>query len=82
MKYPNTYFKLFLCKGVFPYDYLDSFEKFNELALPNRDAFFSTLRGEECQYMTLITQNAYGQLSDATLLKTISNTTWQAMCAN
>ena len=48
LKYANVDFKLLLRKGVFPYEYLDSFEKFNDPALPNRDAFFSTLRGEEC----------------------------------
>ena len=46
-KYPNADFKLLLLKGVFPYEYLNSFEKFNEPALPAREAFFSTLRGEE-----------------------------------
>ena len=47
-KYPNTDFKLLLRKGFFPYEYFNSFVKFNELALPACEAFFSTLRGEEC----------------------------------
>ena len=41
--------KLLLRKGVFPYDYLDSFERLNEQQLPPREAFFSKLRGEECK---------------------------------
>ena len=48
LQYPNADFKLLLRKGVFPYEYFDSFEKFNEPSLPNHNAFFSTLRGEEC----------------------------------
>ena len=42
LKYLKADFKL-LRKGVFPYKYLNLFEKFNERALPNRSAFFSTL---------------------------------------
>ena len=48
LKYPNAYFKLLFCKGVFLYEYFDLFEKFNEPALPHREAFYSTLQGEEC----------------------------------
>ena len=46
--YPNTDFKLLLRKGLSPYEYLDSFNKFTEPQLPPRESFFSTLRGEEC----------------------------------
>ena len=49
LQYFNVNYKLLLRKGVFPYKHLDSFEKFNEPALSNREAFLSTLRGEECQ---------------------------------
>ena len=47
-RYPNTDYKLLLRKGVFPYEYLNSFERFNDNQLPQRVNFFSTLRGEEC----------------------------------
>jgi hypothetical protein len=47
-RYPNTDYKLLLRKGVFPYKYLNSFERFNDNQLPQRVSFFSTLRGEEC----------------------------------
>jgi hypothetical protein len=47
-RYPNADFKLLLRKGVFPYEYLSSFDRFNDNELPPREAFFSTLRGEEC----------------------------------
>ena len=47
-RYPGTDFKLLLRKGVFPNEYLDSFVKFDDHELPQREEFFSTLRGEEC----------------------------------
>ena len=34
-------------KGVYPYEYMDSFDKFKERAIPNKiDAFYSSLTGE------------------------------------
>ena len=47
-RYPGTNFKLLLRKGVFSYEYLDSFVKFDKHELPLREEFLSTLRGEEC----------------------------------
>ena len=47
-EYANESFDLLLRKGVFPYDYLDRWEKLDEEQLPPRDSFFSKLRGEEC----------------------------------
>ena len=32
-------------KGVYPYDYMDSFDRFEETALPSQDSFFSKLSG-------------------------------------
>ena len=37
---------LLLRKGVYPYEYVDSFQKFQETNLPPIEAFFSTLRSE------------------------------------
>ncbi|VDH92233.1 Hypothetical predicted protein [Mytilus galloprovincialis] len=37
---------LLLRKGVYPYDYMDGFEKLQETKLPPREAFYSTLTGE------------------------------------
>jgi hypothetical protein len=34
---------LILKKGVFPYDYIDSFERLNENKLPSKDKFYSSL---------------------------------------
>ena len=39
--------KLLLRKGVFPYDWLDDFDKLNETQLPPKEAFYSKLRGED-----------------------------------
>ena len=40
--------KLLKQKGIFPYDWFDSFDKIDETALPPREAFDSTLRNEKC----------------------------------
>ena len=36
-------FGLIRRKGVYPYDYMDSFARFDEYRLPSQDAFFSKL---------------------------------------
>ena len=33
-------------KGVYPYDFMDSFEKFNQTALPTKDQFYSILNDQ------------------------------------
>ena len=33
-------------KGVYPYDYMDSFDKFNDKNLPSKEKFFCMLRDE------------------------------------
>ena len=38
--------KLMKQKGVYPYDYMDSFNKFSEKKLPNKDDFYSILNDE------------------------------------
>ena len=39
-------FTLMKKKGVNPYDFMDSFEKFDKRELPNKDDFFTLLRNE------------------------------------
>ncbi|XP_065667920.1 uncharacterized protein LOC136088173 [Hydra vulgaris] len=38
---------LFLKKGVYPYDWVDSVDKFNETQLPTKESFFSKLNDED-----------------------------------
>ena len=47
-KFPNTYqfcnrdinkFVLLLRKGFYPYEYMDRWEKFNEISIPDKEAF-------------------------------------------
>ena len=39
-------FVLSLRKGIYPYEYIDSWEKFDETALPSKEAFYSNLNLE------------------------------------
>ena len=54
-KFPDTYqfcnkdlnkFALLLRKGVYPYEYMDSWERFNETSLPDKESFYSNLNLE------------------------------------
>ena len=40
-------FILLLKKGVYPYEYMDNWERFDETLLPNREAFYSNLNMED-----------------------------------
>ena len=55
-KFPRTYkfcdgnpnkFVLLLRKGVYPYEYMDSWERFNETSLPPKESFYSELNLED-----------------------------------
>ena len=55
-KFPRIYkfcngdlnkFVLLLRKGVYPYEYMDSWERFNETSLPDKKAFYSELNLED-----------------------------------
>ena len=54
-KFKNTYsfcnndinkFVLLIRKGVYPYEYMDSWERFNETSLPSKEDFYSNLNME------------------------------------
>ena len=54
-KFKNTYsfcnndinkFVLLLRKGIYPYEYMDSWERFNEISLPSKEDFYSNLNIE------------------------------------
>ena len=38
---------MLLKKGVCPYGYMDSLEKFNEISLPDKESFYSELNKED-----------------------------------
>ena len=55
-KFKNTYsfcnndlhkFVFLLKKGVYPYEYIDSWEKFSEISLPSKEDFYSNLNMED-----------------------------------
>ena len=54
-KFPNTYqlcnkdlnkFELLLRKGVYPYEYIDRWERFKEESLPDKESFYGELNKE------------------------------------
>jgi len=46
-EFSNEKFDLMKKKGVYPYDYMDNFEKFNDENLPPKKEFFSILNNED-----------------------------------
>ena len=39
----NSKFSLLLQKGGYPYEYMDAWEKFNEISLPGKEGFYNHL---------------------------------------
>ena len=52
-RFSNTYdsdmdkFLILLRKGVYPYEYMDGWDRFNEKTLPNKESFYSSLMMED-----------------------------------
>ena len=44
----TSHFELIRRKGVYPYDYMDSFDRFDETELPSQESFFNKLFGSSC----------------------------------
>ncbi|XP_076291056.1 uncharacterized protein LOC143214203 [Lasioglossum baleicum] len=53
----NDDFNLLTRKGVFPYDYLASYDKLNDTCLPPREAFYNRLNGSEISNIDYIHAN-------------------------
>ena len=45
-EFKNEQFNLMKQKGIYPYDYMDSFKRFNETQLPEKQDFYSILNNE------------------------------------
>ena len=45
-EFKNEKFELMRKKGIYPYDFMDSFEKFDKTGLPTKDEFYSILNNE------------------------------------
>ena len=45
-RFKQEQFELMKQKGVYPYDYMDTFDKFNKTELPTKEEFFSILSNE------------------------------------
>ena len=68
-KFSNTYrfcnrdlnkFFLLLRKDVYPYGYMDSWEKFNETELPYKQSFYSELNKEVLLMKSMYMHKKYG----------------------
>ena len=60
--------RLLLKKGNYPYEYMDSFERFGETQIPEKEKFYSSLSGQgitDEDYKTMRTQSKSGRHSDA-----------------
>ena len=69
LKYTSAIFKdkaldLMSKKGVYPYDYMDSFDKFNQTTFPAKEQFYSQLNDE--QY-----KKKFGRVLPIHILRTI-----------
>ena len=61
--YPATDVELLMRNKVFSYDYLDSFARLDELALPSQEVFFNKLENVECTQVDYAhAQNVYHNL--------------------
>lgn len=45
--FPQDVFDLLMRKGVYPYDYFDGWDKYEETQLPSKEQFYNSLNGED-----------------------------------
>ena len=69
-RFANTYkfcdndinkFIMLLQKGVYPYEYIDEWDKFNEKVLPGKDSFYSNLTLENISEQIMLMQTTYSK---------------------
>ena len=65
--------KLVKCKGVYPYEWVYSFEKFDQSCLPGKECFFSSLKGKgisedeylrACRVWDVFSMKTFGEYHD------------------
>ena len=69
--------RLLLKKGIYPYEYMDSFERFAETKLPDKEKFYSSLSGKgitDEEYAHA--QEVWETFSDAKILEITMTCTW------
>ena len=54
-------FVLLLRKGIYPYEYMDSWERFNENTIPHKEAFYIKLNLKISQIRTMSMLKKYGK---------------------
>ena len=53
---------ILLLRDVYPYEYIDSWERFNEISLPDKEAFYSNLNMEVLQMLIIDMQKEYSKI--------------------
>ena len=68
--------ELVKCKGVYPYEWVDGFKKFDESCLPDKECFFSSLKGKgiseedylrACRVWDVFDMKSFGEYHDSYL---------------
>jgi hypothetical protein len=68
---PNEILELLVQKGVFPYSYLDSFEKLESTEYPNYESFYDNPKDKKFSRKNMKEERNYGIILSARLLKNI-----------
>ena len=78
-KLTEEQFSLLIRKGVYPYDYVDSFEKFSQTHLPPKSVFHSKLKDKDISDDEYEHAKRYGTLSIFRTWVSILTCTWKQM---
>ena len=68
--------RLLLKKGIYPNEYMDSFERCSETKLEDKEKFHSSLAAKESQMRNMRTRKKSGRHSDAKILDITITCTW------